>query len=68
MLDVVNIDKSQLGGVSWDVLMRGIDNILFGQHLSPLTLKKKKNHESKGKQFFKLLLTYETMFLIYDFL
>jgi hypothetical protein len=33
MLDVVNIGKSQLGGVSGDALMRGIDNIFFGQQL-----------------------------------
>ncbi len=31
---MVNIGKSQLGGVSGDALMKGIDNIVFGQHLS----------------------------------
>jgi hypothetical protein len=42
MLDVVNIGKSQLGGVSGDaLLMRGIDNIFLGQHLSKLTQKQK---------------------------
>ncbi len=38
---MVNIGKSQLGGVSGDALMKGIDNIVFGQHLSKVTPKKK---------------------------
>jgi hypothetical protein len=56
MLDVVNIDKSQLGGVSWDVLMRGIDNILFGQHLSPLSPLRKKKSWIKRKAIFKIII------------
>jgi len=41
---VVNIGKSQLGGVSGDALMKGIDNIVFGQHLSKVTPKKLKKY------------------------
>jgi hypothetical protein len=40
MLDVVNISKSQLGGVNGHAIMRGIDNNFFGQQFVKSDTKK----------------------------
>ncbi len=43
-------------------------HVEVGEAWIPITLKKEEIMNKKGKQFFKKLLTYETMFLIHDFL
>jgi hypothetical protein len=62
-LQLMQKEKSNLvNNPTWAI------HVEVGEAWIPINLKKEEIMNQKESNFFKLLLTYETMFLIYDFL